>query len=236
MALGLRTLLEGAQIELRSTVKKFHDYLNSHSRRRDDFDLEYPDLFQQYPFHGLGQPDYFYPQIYANGEMHYVDWNSVKHSLGFLSRDYLVANILLVVKALFACLNSDKLLLNFNTIIKQASAEKQGDQDLALNNRAPTTAGSHKLEDYRPIIYKFWLEIIGGGEIKQLRYYLTNLLTYNVTPFIMYWMLEAGKTDEVLELAQNISQLPSFISVSQLGGGWGAGNHLTPLAPPSWHQ
>ncbi|KAJ1976384.1 hypothetical protein H4R35_002728 [Dimargaris xerosporica] len=73
-------------------------------------------------------------------------------------------------------LDSDDLLQNFENIINQASAAQQGNQGTNSENQTLMTTGDAQSMNPRAFLYQFWLEVIGGGEIEQLRYYLTNVL------------------------------------------------------------
>ncbi|KAJ1965489.1 hypothetical protein H4R35_007058, partial [Dimargaris xerosporica] len=124
-----------------------------------------------------------------------------------------VDDIVTVIEALFAVFNSSDSLDNFRVIAEQASHEQQGSPDPDVNDQAPVAAVLAQPRVHKALIYRFWVEVIGGNNINQLRYYLCNLLAFDVILKIINQMLGSGRNDDALELAQRLSQLPGVIQV-----------------------
>ncbi|KAJ1972019.1 hypothetical protein H4R34_005549 [Dimargaris verticillata] len=59
------------------------------------------------------------------------------------------------------------------------------------------------------------IEVICGGNVKQLRYYLTNMLVFNVIPLLISWVLHRNQ-DDALDLAREIMQLDGFTNETSL--------------------
>ncbi|KAJ1976467.1 hypothetical protein H4R35_002684 [Dimargaris xerosporica] len=176
---------------------------------RDQLEREFPDLFQKYSFRGLVLPDFVQPWLLGFEAVLYQD--RTDHSLHSLGRRLNIAKLLRVIEALFSVVTSDDLLDNIRAMTEQAMQEQQGTLATNTISSMPEAIEPVQLQHFKPFVYWFWLKVIGGGNIDQLRYYLGNLLALRTIPYIFAEMLQSGKNDDALKLAQSVSQLPGFI-------------------------
>ncbi|KAJ1984420.1 hypothetical protein H4R34_000683, partial [Dimargaris verticillata] len=116
-----------------------------------------------------------------------------------------------VVEALFEMLYSDDLLENFQVIVGPAPNEQRGEESVVSTHQALEVIVQRGFcKEFHAFSLWFLLEVIGGGKIDQLRYYLLNMLASTVIPNIIHQVLKSKRITEALELARQISQLPSF--------------------------
>ncbi|KAJ1970490.1 hypothetical protein H4R34_006043, partial [Dimargaris verticillata] len=127
-----------------------------------------------------------------------------------IGRTFDIGIIVDVIKALFEELNSDDLLANFRTLAEQKGPAQQDNQDVDSTNRVTIKNIPVAYENFREFLFRFWLEIIGGDNVDQLRYYLTNMLVFDTIPLIISQVLESRRYDKAVDLAQQISQLPAY--------------------------
>ncbi|KAJ1981446.1 hypothetical protein H4R34_002078, partial [Dimargaris verticillata] len=207
---GLRILLDGAQPEFRDMVVKFNNWLHFADTIQTSEKLKYPDLFNGYEAkdanvelaEALTSFDYIRP--------HWVELNIIKYSLFTLGEKWDTTDILDAANALFQSLESKNLLENFKII-----------GGLPLNNQGNDSRYQMimKAESFRrwgrhAPIHQFWLEVICGGKVEQLRYYLTNMLVFNVIPLLISRVLHRNQND-ALDLAHEIMQLHGFTKFVQ---------------------
>ncbi|KAJ1976524.1 hypothetical protein H4R34_003951 [Dimargaris verticillata] len=236
---GLRTLLDGAQLEYRGLTGKFLEYIyfvvSNENSKQEYFVDHFPGLFQNDLFWELDLPPFVASWISIQLQEHDIPPNNVQHSLANLGLTSGPKYIVGVIKALFAMLkNKDDLLKEFEAMVQQVPEEPQGDQDVASTDQASAAiVGSEPDEaqvdqvvvltdqkqkeraqalsrEFRAFIDRFWLEVIGGGKKEQLCYFLSNMLAFDVIPRILGQVLESGNYDKALELARQVSQLPDF--------------------------
>ncbi|KAJ1969783.1 hypothetical protein H4R35_006049 [Dimargaris xerosporica] len=129
----------------------------------------------------------------------------------FLSRD--IERIFEVIEAFLEMLNSPNLLDNFRTIVMQALRKQQGSRGHASNHQEVWFRDMLYSRDFDAFIHRFWLEVIGGGNIDQLRYYFKAMLAISAIPCILNMMLPANNYDKALALAKRIHLIPGFIDV-----------------------
>ncbi|KAJ1983980.1 hypothetical protein H4R34_000940 [Dimargaris verticillata] len=237
---GLRTLLDCAQIEFRATFTTVLSYYLSRDGVKNSSPQEYvdtyPNLFQKFTLAGSDIPTDSLQKIKANIQYKYVLARSTSHSLANLALNSDVTFILKVIVALFEALESPQLLENFRAIAEQMWPELQDDQGVNSNDLAPTAADPAQSDNFHAIakqllsklqgnqgassnshvptamdpsrsypfyvfMYRIWLEIIGGNDVNQLRYYLSHMLAFRVIPHIIGQMIEHGQHAKALELA-----------------------------------
>ncbi|KAJ1974704.1 hypothetical protein H4R34_004619 [Dimargaris verticillata] len=236
---GLQTLLEGAHLEYRVITCDFLDFLNPVALEMDEdqdfFEINdlgqlqedeienmdenqdflgtnYPDRFRKDLFQDVTIPEYVFPWFDSGFNEVFIHPNQVKHSLANIGLSFDVNSIVDVIKALFEALNSPKLLTNFQAIAEQSFLTQYGNQALDWTNQASVIA-EVKPENFRAFMHRFWLEVIGGNDEHQLRYFLCNMLAFDTIPHIIGQALESGKKEEALVLAKQISEIPGVIQV-----------------------
>ncbi|KAJ1972641.1 hypothetical protein H4R34_005342, partial [Dimargaris verticillata] len=214
---GLHTLLDGAHFEFRGMALSFLLYLRSKEMETNNaqlhFELTFPHLFQKYTFQELATPEFAKPWINVEFCVDDISPDTVKHSFAKLGLTSDVKHLADVIQGLFTMLNSPDLLDNFQTIVKQMSPKQQRNQGVTSTATTPATPDSAQHQRFRAFMHQFWFEVIGGGEVEQLRYYLFDMLTFDVIPSIIGQMLESGRSAEALMLARHISQMPDFTKV-----------------------
>ncbi|KAJ1970735.1 hypothetical protein H4R35_005690, partial [Dimargaris xerosporica] len=215
---GLRTLLEGAQIEYRGMAVSFLMYLryknlNSFARQ-EVLEINYPDLFRKYPFRSLTVPPYVHRWFDTEYSILDISIYRVKHGISNLGLKSDMGHIVDVIVAFFEMLDSPDLLTNFQTVAAPISPEQQGNQGMGSTNQASMTPGQWLSKEFRAFMHRFWLDVIGGGNIEQLRYYLGNMLAFSVIPHTIARVLECGRYAVALELAKRIGQIPGFTKVA----------------------
>ncbi|KAJ1978799.1 hypothetical protein H4R35_001759, partial [Dimargaris xerosporica] len=138
----------------------------------------------------------------------YLSPARVKHSLANLGLNCNMDYLFDVVEALFYVLNSLKLMDNFRAVADQIAQEQQ--EMHSADSSDPAIANQVRPQDFRVFMNQFWLEFIGRGGVKQLRYYLFNFLAYDVIPRILGQVLESPNSSKVMNLADRISKIPYF--------------------------
>ncbi|KAJ1975338.1 hypothetical protein H4R34_004378, partial [Dimargaris verticillata] len=205
---GLYILLTGAQFELRDMIIKFRNWMRSGENGRESMALKYPDLFTG----RIPQPksEELLANPWSRGDYmtKWVDLGGIKHGLFQLGKQSKIGYIITVVKMFLRALNSEDLLKNFE-IIGGLAPHEQG-----LNHQARPATVATSPRDVRVSTYQFWLEAIGSNDVKRLRYYLTNMLLFNVVPLIISQVLHRNQ-EEALALVNDLMQLPDFIKFTQ---------------------
>ncbi|KAJ1979421.1 hypothetical protein H4R35_001528 [Dimargaris xerosporica] len=208
---GLHTLLDGAQIEYRAMVSYFHQYLTTLARNNGNdqkhWESQYPDLFLKYSFRELDWQSLVDLQVVAKIQSVDASPGQVKHSLANLGRTsgtkYIVETVVELANMLF----SPDLLEKFPATVDSVSQVQQTDQDMELADQSPAATGQAPPMDHRAFMHWFWLNVIGGGNADQLRYYLCNMLTFSIIPRIVGQVLESDKPGKALELAEQLGQI-----------------------------
>ncbi|KAJ1982928.1 hypothetical protein H4R35_000054 [Dimargaris xerosporica] len=223
---ALYILVEGAQIELRRMTRSMLMHLSCITIGVKDkptpVETQYPDLFQEYSFREQDIPPLVDEWIYTTFKTHQVSPARVKHSLSNLGREADVDSIIAMVEALFAMLNSKDLLDAFKATIKLILPGQQGNQAMNSTNQASAVMDPAQSQDFRPFMLWFWSEFVSGGTAKQLSYFLSNLLAFDVIPRIIGQALEARQERKALVLAHNISQSKVFTEAIEV---------FSPIAP-----
>ncbi|KAJ1979985.1 hypothetical protein H4R35_001301 [Dimargaris xerosporica] len=216
---GLHTLLDGAQLEYRGTTSSFLAYFYfsklGDTGQLDNDELHFPDLFNLYRFRDLVLPEFVEPWIDVTFSQDKVSPNWVKHGLINLGRKPDVSYIVDVVEAVLEVLHGSDLLTNFRTIAGLPAQEQQDDQSTGSDSQTLMATVPEQPMDFPTFMHRFWATIIGGNDIHKLRFFLINLLAFNVIPGIIAQTLESNKHPEALKLATRISQLPRFISAAK---------------------
>ncbi|KAJ1961951.1 hypothetical protein H4R35_007398, partial [Dimargaris xerosporica] len=197
---GLRTLLDGAHFEFRGMAFNFLEYFQAISLDTDDsrlyYEAIYPDLFLKYSFQDMAIPNFVKPWINVEFSVEDIPPDSVRHSIAKLGLDASITQLGSVVEALFAVLSSPDLLDNFRTITTRMFPKQQRSQGAHPVNPAPTPANPAKHQQLYAFMHQLWLEVIGGGNLDQLRYYLCNMLAFDVIPSLLGQVLESGRHAE----------------------------------------
>ncbi|KAJ1981691.1 hypothetical protein H4R34_001973 [Dimargaris verticillata] len=216
-AVGLHTLIDGAQIELRRMTRSLLMHLASISwdanNQPSPVEKTFPDWFQKYTFRDQAIPQFVDPWIDVTFYTAQVSPNSVKHSLANLGQEYGINPIIAVVKALIGVVNSPDLLVNFQTIVRTAAPVHLDEQGVDSADRTSTAIDQALPTDFRAFMLQFWLEVVGNDKTEQLHYFLSNLLAFDVIPRIIGQQLESHRHAEALTLALRISQYPDFIKM-----------------------
>ncbi|KAJ1972797.1 hypothetical protein H4R34_005287 [Dimargaris verticillata] len=186
-------------------------------------EISAPDLFLAYPFRNVAIPKFVRSWKLPRFHRKPISPNRIKHglvNLGLVNSDHKpdITRIVDVVKSLFEAIGSGNLLTNFQDLAKEASKDYQASKNLALTNPSAITPGQLLSKKLHALIYRFWVEVIGGNNEKQLRYYLRNLLAFNVIPGIIGQVLGSSKSseyDDALELARQISETPGVTRAIQ---------------------
>ncbi|KAJ1980035.1 hypothetical protein H4R35_001286 [Dimargaris xerosporica] len=118
-----------------------------------------------------------------------------------------------MVEELFEVLASRDLLTNFQAIVDPRRPGPHSSEGGETTDQTPAAANPMQLWDFDVFMHRFWLKVIGGDNAKQLRYYLSNMLVFNVIPQIIGQVLESGERDKALEKALKLAD-----EISQLGG------------------
>ncbi|KAJ1966499.1 hypothetical protein H4R35_006974 [Dimargaris xerosporica] len=206
---GLHTLLEGAQLEYRGMTRNFIAYLDAvasgSTAGQAAFELDFPDLFQSHRFRKQDLPPFVMPWLEVEFDEKPVAPDSVKHSLANLGLTCGTRYIAEAVKALLEMLFSPDLLANFRAIAGLGPAEQQG----------AASTDPVQPRNYQAFMRRLWLEVIGGGNVGQLRYYLGNLLANDVVPGIISQVLRSGRHAEALELAEQAGQSENLATIAQ---------------------
>ncbi|KAJ1979415.1 hypothetical protein H4R35_001522 [Dimargaris xerosporica] len=109
-------------------------------------------------------------------------------------------------------LNSLNLPKYLQTLVDPTWQEQQGSQngqDMTSTKQTPAATDKAPPTDPRAFMNWYWLNIIGGGDVDQLRYYLRDMLAFNVIPGIISQALTSGEHhDKALEIALQISRIP----------------------------
>ncbi|KAJ1984409.1 hypothetical protein H4R34_000672 [Dimargaris verticillata] len=217
---GLRTLLDGAQVEYRAmfalVLRHFESQDNDITAASKSLDTYYPDIYQN----GLSQerkpPQFEYPPMFNIRYPFVIDTKDISPSLADLGRMSQPEYIVGVIKALFAMLkNKDDLLKEFEAMVQSEQDELQDSQDVISTDQTEEAAALALTKKHRAFMNRFWLEVIGGGEKERLSYYLSNMLAFDVITRILGQVLESGKQnngnyDKALEIARQISQFSGF--------------------------
>ncbi|KAJ1977823.1 hypothetical protein H4R34_003438, partial [Dimargaris verticillata] len=217
---GLRTLLVGAQFEYRTM---FALVLRHFKKQDDDITANSNYLKKAYPdlnWNGILQkqeaPQFENPPMSNIMKPFEINPIHIYHSLANLGLTSGPKYIVQVIEALFAMLkNKDDLLKEFEAMVQSEQNELQDSQDVVSTDQTEEAAALALTKEYRAVMNRFWLEVIGGGEKKRLSYYLSNMLAFNVIPRILGQVLDSGSRDngkynKALKLAENIHQLPDF--------------------------
>ncbi|KAJ1974623.1 hypothetical protein H4R35_003527, partial [Dimargaris xerosporica] len=131
-----------------------------------------------------------------------------KHSLLNLGHSFGVERTVDVIAAFFEVLRSDGLLKAFQAKAEQVQKEYDDSQNVEPPSQSSMTPDRVLALKYRAYVYQLWLEVIGGNDADQLRYYLRNLLVFQVIPGIISQALAAGKYADAMGLAKQIHQSP----------------------------
>ncbi|KAJ1974530.1 hypothetical protein H4R34_004687, partial [Dimargaris verticillata] len=211
---GLRTLLDFSLSHLGLMAFMFLDYFDPQTdfSTRMGFELYFPDIFQKYSFRGLAIPEFVEPWLSGT----FADIRTQDQILH--ENDHLVSwsdvhNLFAVIEALFEVVSSPDLLAHFRTIAEQASQEQYTNPGTDSIDPTSEPTGPAQLQNLKAFVYRFWVEVIGGGNIDQLRYFLSNALAMQIIPYMLADMLLSDMSSNALELAQRVSQLPGFIQV-----------------------
>ncbi|KAJ1972449.1 hypothetical protein H4R34_005404, partial [Dimargaris verticillata] len=215
---GLHTLLDGAHLEYRKITWDFLTYLNpvdsSQRAERDYLETNYPDRFQTYFRRKVVIPSFVNEWFDTDFNHRGVLLSEAKHSLANLGLNPDVDHIVDVVTALFEALDSPKLLENFRTITTQSFPTLQDGRAVDWTVQASQLA-QLKPTTFRAFMHRFWLDVIGGNDEHQLRYFLCNMLAYDVIPHMLAQVLQSGKYAEAVKLAKQISKT---LGVSEIPG------------------
>ncbi|KAJ1971009.1 hypothetical protein H4R34_005878 [Dimargaris verticillata] len=191
---GLRTLLDGAQLEYRGITHSFISYLSfaasDPTGGRDTFELDFPDLFQKYTFQQLDLPPFVAPWLEVEYDERAASPDNVMHSLINLGSRSGNKYIVAVIKALFEMLGSPELLASFQALVGPVPGAQQ---------------------NFRAFMHQLWLEVIGGGKGDQLQCFLGNMLAKDVIPGIVSQMLRSGRHAEALSLAKQLGTIDGFV-------------------------
>ncbi|KAJ1981486.1 hypothetical protein H4R35_000700 [Dimargaris xerosporica] len=183
-------------------TQKFLKYLRfgkeSLPKEQDKFDLQYPDLFQKRSLREWTIPDAVQPWISKEAIRKFQQGGN-QPSLSKLGLESGIDHLFAVVEALFEVLKDKTLLRNF--------------QIIAPNDQALQALDPAQPQDIRAFMDWCWLKVIGGNNIDLLRYYLGNILVFQIIPDIIRQMLDVNRYTEALELVQRISDIPGFIWV-----------------------
>ncbi|KAJ1981503.1 hypothetical protein H4R34_002055 [Dimargaris verticillata] len=205
--IGLRTLLDGAQLEFRAMARSVLKYIAAHhsgsKNERTDHERNYPDVYLKFPFPENDIPSLVSSWANANFGLDMIPTSNVNHGLVKLGRDSGIDQLFDVIDAFFDVLNSRHLLNNFMVIVMQVMREERSSQ-------AQLVPGRVQPEEFPVFLHWFWLVYIGGGNAQQLRYFLHNLLTFTVIPHILGEVLASGKHIMALDLVERINELPGF--------------------------
>ncbi|KAJ1980300.1 hypothetical protein H4R34_002502 [Dimargaris verticillata] len=196
---GLRTLLNGAQLEFHAMVRIYFKYLFLLADPYDDeneyFALKHPNIFQKFQLRNL---DATLDQLLVANLRFlktYVHPNKVKHSLANLGLEADVDFILDVVVALFEALKSPHSLGNFQAIVGQVLLELQGIRGANSDDQALAAPDLNLPANFPAAVYDSWVGEIAGNNATELCYYTSNLLAFRVIPRIIGQMLECDKDD-----------------------------------------
>ncbi|KAJ1973163.1 hypothetical protein H4R35_004260, partial [Dimargaris xerosporica] len=225
---GLHTLLDGVQVPLRQMAYSSQLYLwdkrLGNSKLPDYFESTYPQLFGKYPFPDVTTLDFALPWINVQLTEVTVSPDRLKHSLFNLGRNLGVERTVGVIAAFFEVLRSDGLLNAFQVKVEQVQKEYDDSQNVEPPNQSSMTPDQVLALKYRAYVYRFWLEVIGNNNVNQLRYYLRNLLVFQVIPGIIGQVLESAthgntvdhtKYTDALTLAKQIHQIPCFAKIAK---------------------
>ncbi|KAJ1971874.1 hypothetical protein H4R34_005600 [Dimargaris verticillata] len=148
---------------------------------------------------------------------------SIKHSLANLGLEAGVDFILDVIVALFEALESGHLLDNFRAIADQVLSELQSKHGANSDDQAPAALDITLPINFHAVVYNWLYEMVGEDTTK-LRYYLSNLLAFQVIPRIIGQMLESDKDhtyERALDFAKRVKhvagvkwvaeQLPEYV-------------------------
>ncbi|KAJ1975702.1 hypothetical protein H4R35_003029 [Dimargaris xerosporica] len=129
--------------------------------------------------------------------------NDVKHSLANLGLKFNNGYIVGVVGEFFKVLGNGDLRKSFETIADLSAQEPSTIEDVASTEKDPAEeARMLQIREHRGYLYDLWLKVIDHDEKNQLRYYLENLLAYNVIPRIIGQVLESDIYEIDLKLAK----------------------------------
>ncbi|KAJ1976911.1 hypothetical protein H4R34_003798 [Dimargaris verticillata] len=206
---GLRTLLDGTQLELRAMVRTTFIYRYSRASGNNGhaefFKELYTNILQKYPLPKMDVPLDVLQSINNIFGENYVHPNKIKHNLANLGLTLSVDDALVLVEALFEALKSSNLLANFQTIVEEALSEPQGNQGENSNDQATMTKDPVKLPNHRANTYTSLRDEIAGNDADKLRYYLSSLLVFDIIPHIIGQMFEKGQDKDALKFAEQIN-------------------------------
>ncbi|KAJ1975029.1 hypothetical protein H4R34_004492 [Dimargaris verticillata] len=168
------------------------------------YDVKNKRLSKPYSFRELAIPSFAEPWIFGGFNK---DFQQGTAQWGLSHLDMETGELVTVIEALVVVVNSAALLDNFELIAAQASQAQQGHLDRDSNRHALTATGPAQPHDFGAFMYRFWLVIIGGNSIDQLRYYLNHVLANQVIPNIFVRLLESDKHAEALALARGVSRI-----------------------------
>ncbi|KAJ1971309.1 hypothetical protein H4R34_005784, partial [Dimargaris verticillata] len=206
---GLKTFLDGTQVELRGMFRHFCQYLNADTTGRLKAKLEHPDWFEKFTFQ-KDDPQPMGPCIGMEFKTIRGPPNLFTGFLFNIGQEFDIDYIVNVIKALFVELNCGDLLVNFQTIAEETWHKQQNNQDVVSSNQAMMATKPALDKKASASTLNFWLKVIGGGKVEQLRYYLTNMLVFDTIPLIIGQVLESTDKYKAVDLAQRISELPDF--------------------------
>ncbi|KAJ1980890.1 hypothetical protein H4R35_000932 [Dimargaris xerosporica] len=179
------------------------------------FDAKYPDLFLKYPFRNVAIPSFAEPWVELSYIGANVSPNEVKHSLANLGVKPNIERIVGVVVALFEAVYSDNLLKNFQVITDSVMPVQKDIQGTSSPNQGSEVTIEVRPENFRAFVCQFWLQVIGNNNVVQLRYFLSNLLAFNVIPGIIGQVLESETPTDALHLAEQIHNIPGVTKVTE---------------------
>ncbi|KAJ1981326.1 hypothetical protein H4R35_000762 [Dimargaris xerosporica] len=205
---GLHTLIAGTQIDYRYMTHKFKEYLESIALGWIDTssvdEEEYPDLFRKYLFRDSDLTPFKVPRF--NIWFETIDPFQIKHDFVSTISGTYSDFIIDYVKALFKVLNSDGLVNNFKAIadlgskkqqagqnIDSASQKQQDDSNMDSIDEMPSVTNKALTKNFDAYMHWMWLEVIGGQNAERLRYYLRNMMVFNVIPRILGQVLESSQ-------------------------------------------
>ncbi|KAJ1971511.1 hypothetical protein H4R34_005721, partial [Dimargaris verticillata] len=203
--IALRTLLDGAQFEFRDMIYKFNTWIRSDSKGRETKEREYPDLFKGYtppPTSALVYDNPWFKEPYSTG---YIKLSDIKHGLFKIVGRYKTPSIIEIVKLLLQTSTGEYLWRDFLFIGDIPLDE----MNLVSNFWSLFHQGLAQPKHYRSMHHQFWFEVICDSRPKELQYYLTNMLVFDVIPLLISRKLY-DNVDGALELASGISQLEEF--------------------------
>ncbi|KAJ1979459.1 hypothetical protein H4R35_001503, partial [Dimargaris xerosporica] len=213
---GLHTLIDGAVIEYRALTLKVSNYLKPSATNslfgQNTYEEMYPDLFQKYKFRELDQEALVMLPAESGCERLYP--NGISHSLANLGLTFKTKYLVTVVEMLFDILSELDLLENFQSMVNSASQGQQAGQNKETASQTSIEAAGTIVKSSRALMSQFWLKVINGNDSKMLRYYLCNMLAFDVIPRMIGQVLVSDtRGDKALKLAKQLRQIDGIKQV-----------------------